>query len=247
MNTQPLKGKKVIVAGGSRGIGKEVVPELARHGAHVLFTYVSNEKEAIATEAEAKKINPYIKALKADIGNREEMNTVFDFVPTHFGGQPDIFIAVAFPRSVFMPTAMMTEEGYDSMFSAVRGYYFTLQKAAQSLATGGKILVYSSGAASMPTPASGAYGGAKAAIEKFALALSKELGQQKITVNVVSPGVTQTEGLVAPKEMIDILVAQTPLGRLGTVADVARATVQLCMPEMDWVNGQVIQVNGGIL
>lgn len=149
MNTQPLKGKKVIVAGGSRGIGKEVVLELARQGAHVLFTYFGNEKEANATEAEAKKINSYIKALKADIGNRDEMNKVFDFVPTNFGGQPDIFIAVAFPRSVFMPTAMMTEEGYDSMFNAVRGYYFTLQKAAQSLAPGGKILVYSSGAASM--------------------------------------------------------------------------------------------------
>ena len=247
MNSQPLNGKKVIVAGGSRGIGKEVVLELAKQGAHVLFTYVGNEKEALATEAAAKAIHPYVKAMKADIGNRAEMNQVFDFVPKNFGGSPDIFIAIAFPRSIFMPTTLMTEEGYDSMFAAVRGYYFTLQKAAQSLTNGGKIIVYSSGAASMPTPAGGAYGGAKAAIEKFALSLSKEVGPQKITVNVVSPGVTQTEGLVAPKEMIDMLVTQTPLGRLGTVADVAKATVHLCMPEMDWVNGQVIQVNGGIL
>ncbi len=99
----------------------------------------------------------------------------------------------------------------------------------------------------MPQPASGANAGAKSAIEKFALLLSKELGGKQITVNVVSPGVTQTDGLVAPKEMIDMLVAQTPLGRLGRVEDVAKATVQLCLPVMDWVNGQVIQINGGIL
>lgn len=245
--TKKLEGKRVIVSGGSRGIGKEIVLELARQGAHVLFTYSNNEAEANATEAEAKKIQPFVMAMKANITNKEEMSNVFDYVPTNFGGKPDIYIAVAFPPAVFMPTAMMTEEGYDGMFNAVRGQYFAMQKATHSLNQGGKIIVFSSGAAAMPHPASGAYAGAKSAIEKFALSLSKETGQQQITVNVISPGVTQTEGLVAPKEMIDMLVAQTPLGRLGTVSDVAHATVQLCMPEMNWINGQVIQVNGGIL
>jgi 3-oxoacyl-[acyl-carrier protein] reductase len=242
-----LDGKKIIVTGGSRGIGKEIVLDLAREGAHVLFTYAGNDTAAKATEAEAKKINPFVMAMKADLTSKEEMNTVFDFVPANFGGQVDIYIGVAFPKSVFMPTAIMTESGYDSMFSAVRGHYFAMQKAAQSLRNGGKIIVFSSGAAAMPQPASGAYAGAKAAIEKFALSLAKETGVNSITVNVISPGVTETDGLVAPKEMIDMLIAQTPLGRLGNVKDVANATVQLCMPEMSWINGQVIQVNGGIL
>jgi len=242
-----LAGKKVIVAGGSRGIGKQLVLELAAQGAHVLFTYVSNEAESRATEEEARRVNPYVIGMKANIGSKEDMIKVFDYIPAHFGGKPDIYIGVAFPKSIFAPTAYMTEEGFDSMFTAVKGHYFTLQKAAQSLNNGGKIIVFSSGAAAMPQMASGAYSGAKAAIEKFALALSKETGTQQITVNIVSPGVTETDGLVAPKEMIDMLVAQTPLGRLGTVSDVAKATLQLCMPEMSWVNGQVIQVNGGIL
>lgn len=242
-----LDGKKVIVAGGSRGIGKSIVLALVNEGAHVLFTYSGNEEAARATEAEAKKVHPYVMSMKADITSQGDMARVFDSVPSNFEGKVDIYIGVAFPTSVFMPTAMMTIEGYDGMFNAVRGHYFTLQKAAQSLNTGGKIIVFSSGAAAMPQPASGAYAGAKAAIEKFALSLAKETGQHKITVNVVSPGVTETEGLVAPKEMIDMLIAQTPLGRLGTADDVARATVQLCMPEMSWINGQVIQINGGIL
>lgn len=242
-----LEGKRIIVAGGSRGIGKAIVLELANEGAHVLFTYASNEAAAKATEVEARKISPYVMAMKADLTSTEEMTKVFDFVPSSFGGKVDIYIGVAFPTSVFMPTVMMTPEGYDSMFNAVRGQYFAMQKAAQSLNTGGKVIVFSSGAAAMPQPASGAYAGAKSAIEKFALSLSKETGQNKITVNVVSPGVTETDGLVAPKEMIDMLIAQTPLGRLGKVEDVAKATIQLCMPEMSWINGQVIQVNGGIL
>jgi 3-oxoacyl-[acyl-carrier protein] reductase len=242
-----LEGKKVIVAGGSRGIGKELVLEMARQGAHILFTYVSNEVEARATEAEARGISPFVVSMKADIGKKEDMDRVFDFIPANFGGNADIYIGVAFPESVFMPTAIMSESGFDNMFKAVRGHYFALQKAAQSLNHGGKIIVFSSGAAAMPQPGSGAYAGAKSAIEKFALSLARETGPQQITVNVVSPGVTKTEGLVAPKEMVDMLLAQTPLGRLGTVQDIAKATVQLCLPEMSWINGQVIQINGGIL
>lgn len=245
--TKHLEGKKAIVVGGSRGIGKEIVLELARQGAQVLFTYVGNEAAAKATEEEANQHQPSVLAVKADIANKEEMSNAFDLAEKNFGGRADIYIGVAFPSAVFMPTVMFTDEAYDGMFNAVKGHYFAMQKAAQRLNNGGKIIVFSSGAAAMPQPASGAYAGAKSAIEKFALSLAKETGVQQITVNVVSPGVTQTDGLVAPQEMIDMLVAQTPLGRLGTVEDVAHATVQLCTPAMNWVNGQVIQLNGGIL
>jgi 3-oxoacyl-[acyl-carrier protein] reductase len=99
----------------------------------------------------------------------------------------------------------------------------------------------------MPGIASGAYSGAKSALEKFAISLAKELGSKRISVNVVSPGVTETEGLVAPKEMVDALVAQTPFGRLGKPEDVAGAVLALCLPETAWITGQVIQANGGIL
>lgn len=247
MTSNRLDGKRVVVLGGSRGIGKAIVLELARHGAHVLFTYVSNMAEAKATEAEAKAINPYVMAIQADLTDNASIANVFDFVPANFGGNVDMYLGVAFPPAQFMPTAMFSEAAYDQMFAAVRGHYFAMQKAAQSLNDGGKIIVFSSGAASMPTVAAGVYSGAKAAIERFALSLSKELGQRQITVNIVSPGVTETEGLVAPQEMINGLIQQTPLGRLGTVSDVAQATVQFCMPEFNWMNGQLIQLNGGIL
>jgi 3-oxoacyl-[acyl-carrier protein] reductase len=239
--------KKAIVTGGSRGIGRAITLGLVKQGVHVLFSYNSNEKAAKEVEAAAKGMEGMARGIKADMTNLDDIKTLFEFIPKNFGGQADYYIGSAFPTSVFAPTHMMSVDGYDSMFNAVRGHYFALQQAANHLAENGKIIVLSSGAAAMPQPASGAYAGAKAAIEKFALSLSKELGARHITVNVVSPGVTETDGLVAPKEMIDMLVAQTPLGRLGQPADVANAVVQLCADSMSWVNGQVIQVNGGIL
>ncbi len=247
MTTNRLAGKKVIVTGGSRGIGKAIVLGLAHEGAHVLFTYVGNEAAAKATEAEARQINPNVQAIKADLSSIADMKAVFDYVPANFGGETDIYIGSAFSTAHFSPTAYLTEAQYDSMFASVKGHFFALQQAAQHVAPGGAIIVLSSGAASMAGPASGAYGGAKSAIEKFALGLSKEVGGKGIRVNVVSPGVTETDGLVAPKEMIDGLVAQTPLGRLGQPDDVANAVINLCLPEMAWITSQVIQVNGGIL
>ena len=244
---QQLENKKIIVTGGSRGIGKAIVLKLAAHGAHVLFSYQSNEAAAKETQAQAQASGGMAVGIQVDITKLDDLKRLFKYFPSEFGGKTDMYIGNAFPAAAYAPTAMLPEQAFDSMFAAVKGHYFALQQAAQHLNENGKIIVFSSGAAAMPRMANGAYAGAKAAIERFALSLSKELGQQKITVNVVSPGVTQTDGLVAPQEMIDSLVAQTPLGRLGQPDDVANAVVQLCLPDMAWVNGQIIQVNGGIL
>lgn len=242
-----LENKKVIVTGGSRGIGKAIVHALAKEGAHILFTYNSNADAAKTTEAEAKQFSPYVVAMQADASNANAMKSVFEFLPTNFGGEADIYIANAFSEAVFAPTSLMTEDGYDRMFAAVKGHYFALQQAAHHVKEGGRIIVLSSGAAAMPGFASGAYSGAKSALEKFAISLAKELGAKRISVNVVSPGVTETEGLVAPQEMVQALVAQTPFGRLGQPNDVAGAVLALCLPETAWITGQVIQANGGIL
>lgn len=245
--SKPLDNKRIIVTGGSRGIGKAIVLQLAAQGAQVLFTYQSNEAAAQATQAEAQAKGGMAVGIQADMTRLEDLKRLFDDMQSKFGAKADMYIASAFPPAVFAPTAMLTESQFDSMFAAVKGNYFGMQQAALNLNAGGKIIIFSSGAAVLARPSSGAYGGAKAAVERFALSLSKELGSMQITVNIVSPGVTETDGLVAPQEMIDSLVAQTPLGRLGQPIDVANAVVQLCLPEMSWVNGQVIQVNGGIL
>ena len=242
-----LEDKKAIVTGGSRGIGRAIVEALAQAGAHVLFTYNSNAAAAQEVEATAKQAGGLAVGIQSDLTKLNDIKALFEYIPTNFGAAVDIYVGNAFTTSIFMPTALMGEAAYDSMFAAVKGHYFALQQAAHHVNPGGRIIVLSSGAAQMPTPASGAYAGAKAALERFTLSLAKELGSKQIAVNVISPGMTETDGMVAPKEMVDLLVAQTPMGRLGQPADVANAVLLLALPEAQWIHGQVIQANGGIL
>lgn len=99
----------------------------------------------------------------------------------------------------------------------------------------------------MPIPTGGIYAASKAAGERFAFALAKEIGHRQVTVNVVSPGVTDTDGLIMPKEAINQLIQQTPLGRLGQPTDIADAVAFLVGDDAHWITGQNIQINGGIL
>jgi NAD(P)-dependent dehydrogenase (short-subunit alcohol dehydrogenase family) len=96
-------------------------------------------------------------------------------------------------------------------------------------------------------PAAGVYAASKAAVEQFGMALAKELGPRGITVNQIGPGVTDTDGLIMPAEALAHLVASTPLGRLGQPADLADVVAFLASDDARWVNGQTLQVNGGIL
>jgi 3-oxoacyl-[acyl-carrier protein] reductase len=141
----------------------------------------------------------------------------------------------------------MTEDEYDSMFDITKGVYFSLQEASHHLADGGKIVNLSSSATAMSIPTGGAYAGCKAAIEHFSKALSKELGARGITVNTVSPGLTDTDGLVLDPEQVNQMVAQTPLGRLGKPEDIASVVSMLVSEDAHWITGQGIRATGGIV
>lgn len=122
-----------------------------------------------------------------------------------------------------------------------------MQQAAHYMADGGRIVNISSSTTAMAIPAGGAYAGCKAAIEHFSAALAKELGARRITVNTVSPGVTETDGLVLEREQVNQLIAQTPLGRLGQSADLADAVALIVSDDAHWITGQSIRANGGIV
>jgi 3-oxoacyl-[acyl-carrier protein] reductase len=124
---------------------------------------------------------------------------------------------------------------------------YMLQAAAHRVKDGGRIVQFSTGGTKMPIPAGGIYAASKAAGEQFAFALAKEVGYRQVTVNLVSPGVTDTDGLIMPKEAINQLIGQTPLGRLGQPEDVADVVAFLVSDDSHWMTGQNLQVNGGIL
>jgi 3-oxoacyl-[acyl-carrier protein] reductase len=241
--SKKLQGKNAIVTGGSRGIGRSIVTLLAAQGANVLFTFQKNEEAANEVESLAKGS----KAVKTDMRNLADINQLFADANAHFNNKIDIVILNAFPEAILKPTVMISESDYDALFNGTKGNFFLLQNAAKNIADGGRIIMVSSGAAGMAGPAGGAYGGAKSAVERFTLSLAKELGSRKVAVNVVAPGVTETEGLVAPKHIVDYLITQIPMGRLGQPDEVANAVVLLTMPEAGWISAQIVRANGGLM
>jgi len=241
-----LQGKVAIVTGSSRGIGRSIAERLGRDGVSVVVTYAGNRDKAEAVVQAIESAGSSAIAIQVDVRKLEDVRALFEKAVEQFG-KVDILVNNAAGKNIFKPTAEMTEDEYDSMFDITRGVYFTLQQAAHHLAEGGRIVSISTSGTAMAIPAGGAYSGCKAAIEHFSAALAKELGARGITVNTVSPGVTETDGLVLEPDQVNQMIAQTPLGRLGQPADVANAVALLVSDDAHWITGQSVRANGGIV
>lgn len=241
-----LQNKVAIVFAGSRGIGSATAKRLGKEGAIVAVGYVGNIQAATQTVAHIESNGGVAFALKADVSSAADVNAAFDET-IRLHGQVDIVINAG-AATVFAPLADMPQADVAKAIAInVQGAFNVLQAAAKRVSDGGRIIQFSTGGTKMPVFGGGVYAGTKAAGEHIALGLSRELGQRQVTVNVISPGVTDTNGLVMPQDQIDMLVSQTPLGRLGQPEDVADVVVFLASSDARWVTGQNIQANGGIL
>ncbi len=241
-----LTGKIAIVTGASRGIGRAIALRLGHDGATVVVTYMGQASKAEDVVHAIEGAGGKAIALQADIRKAADVRHLFEHTLQQFG-KIDILINNAAGKNLFKPTAEMTVEEYDSMFDITRGVYFALQQAALHLADNGRIVSISTGGTAMAIPTGGAYAGSKAAIEQFSMGLAKELGSRGITVNTVSPGVTETDGLVLDQAQVQQLVSQTSLGRLGKPEDIASAISLLVSDDAHWITGQSIRVTGGII
>lgn len=239
-------GKVALVTGASRGIGRAIAERLGRNGANVAITYSGNREKAEAVVETIQNNGVQAIAIQSDTSKIEETRNLFQYVINRFG-QLDIVVNNV-GVSVYKLTADITESDFDRVFDTnAKGTFFALQEAAKHVNDGGRIISLSSGATKQSIPTGGLYAASKAAIEQFSFALSKELGHRGITVNLVSPGVTETDGLIMPDDALEHLIQSTPLGRLGQTADIADVVAFLSSDDARWVNGQTIQVNGGIL
>jgi 3-oxoacyl-[acyl-carrier protein] reductase len=241
-----LAGKIAIVTASSRGIGRAVAKRLSGDGAKVVVNYVSSPEKAEALVQEITGQGGTAIAIQGSVANRADVTRLFDETERQLGAI-DIVVNVA-GVSVFKPHIELTDEDFDKVFSVnTKGAMYVLQESAKRIKDGGRIVQFSTGGTMMPIPAGGLYAASKAAGERFAFALAKEIGHRQVTVNLVSPGVTDTDGLVLPQPAIDGLIQQTPLGRLGQPDDIADVVAFLVSDDAHWVTGQNIQVNGGIL
>lgn len=238
---QTLKDKNAVVVGGSRGIGRAVVEVLARAGALVTFSYVRDEDSAKSLVQTVQQGGGRAIAKRADSTKAVDVVELFDSV-----SQPDIVVNVA-GTARFAPLAATSDEDFDAQWALnARGALFVLREAARRVTDGGRIIQFSTGGTTSPIAGAGAYLATKAAGEHLAYALAREVGARGVTVNVVSPGVTRTDGLVMPPPAIDHMVSMTPLGRLGQPGDIADAILFLASDAGRWVTGHNLRVTGGL-
>lgn len=242
--SEQLKGKRAIVVGGSRGIGRAIVEALSRQGAQVIFSYARDEGAAQAVVSAAAAEGRAVTAVQADRTSAAAVTALFERVSS--GGAVDIVVNVA-GTTRFGPIALTSDEDFDAQFALnARGAFFVLREAARRIVDGGRVVQISTGGTTAPTAGGGSYLASKAAGEHIAFALARELGARGVTVNVISPGLTETDGLVMPPPAIAHMVAQTPLGRLGQPADIADAVVFLASDAGRWVTGHNLRVTGGL-
>jgi 3-oxoacyl-[acyl-carrier protein] reductase len=232
-----LTGKVAIITASSRGIGAAVAQRLSQDGAAVVVNYVASPEKAEAVVKAIEAQGGKAIAVQGSVAIQADVKRLFDTAEQQFG-PIDIIVNVA-GVSVFKPHTELTDEDFEKVFSVnAKGAMYMLQAAATRVKDGGRIVQFSTGGTMMPIPAGGLYAASKAAGERFAFGLA---------VNVVSPGVTDTDGLVLPQPAIDHLVSQTPLGRLGKPQDIADVVAFLVSDDAHWMTGQNLQVNGGIL
>ncbi|MBI3248331.1 MAG: glucose 1-dehydrogenase [Deltaproteobacteria bacterium] len=243
-----LKGKVAVVTGASRGIGRATAERLAKDGAAVVVNYATSAAEANAVVEGIKAQGGKALAIQADIAKLEDIRRLYRETLSHLA-RLDIVVANA-GYSCFKPMADITEEDFDRTYALnAKGTYFCLQEALRYLVDGGKIVCVSTIGTVLNVSGGACYFGSKAAVEQFCRVLAKEVAPRRITVNVVSPGFTETKMLLAnmgPDARRDF-IEMTPLHRLGQPEEVAEVIAFLVSERARWVTRQNLAVDGGII
>ena len=242
-----LKNKVAIITGGSRGIGLATAEAFLREGATVIITASSQENaEKAAAKLRQQFPDGSVGGISPELTSLESVKEAFAQVEARFG-PVDILVNNA-GLSERTPLLEYTEETYDRVMDLnVTGVFTTSRVAAESMAArGGGVILNTSSMVSIYGQTAGfSYPASKFAVNGLTLSLARELGPKGIRVNAVAPGITETDMMKAvPKEMIDPLISQIPLRRLGQPEDIANAFVFLASEEACYITGVVLSVDG---
>lgn len=243
-----MREKVALVAGGSRGIGRAVALELARHGVHVAVHYHRQQAEAEAVVAEIDGLGGRAVALQADLGAAE--------LPEGFLAEAEAALGpvsyLVYSAGVFSEdmAAYQSVEEVDSTFAVnLRGAILACQRVLPAMlrARAGSIVLIGSEAGEYGSPGLSAYAASKAGLAAYGRSLAYEVGRRGVRVNVVSPGLIETDMVSAlPDDRRKDIEARTALGRFGTAEEVARVVRFLLSDEASFVTGAVVPINGGL-
>jgi len=247
--------KIALVTGGSRGLGKNMAVRLADYGNDVIITYHTQKEaaDAVVSEIEAKgkkaaalqydssdfrSLDSFLKQVVQTLQNKWNANK-FDFLINNAGVGATI------------PFANVTESDFDRLMNIhFKSVYFLTQKSLPVMNDNGRVINISTGTTRFSNPGYSVYASMKGAIEIFTKYLAKEIGARGITANVVAPGPIETDFNNAfirnNPDRKTIIASLTALGRVGQAEDIGGIVAFLCSEDARWINGQRIEVSGGI-
>ena len=244
-----LKGKVAVVTGASKGIGAAIAKSLAAEGASVIVNYASSKAGADAVVSAITAAGGKALAVGGNVSKATEAQGIIDAAIKNFG-RLDILVNNSGVYE-FSSIEAVTEEQFHKIFNVnVLGLLLTTQAAVPHLGEGASIINIGSVVSSLTPPNSTVYTGTKGAVDAISGVLAKELGARKIRVNSINPGMVETEGVHAAgfigSDFEAGAVAQTPLGRIGQVDDIATVAAFLASDDAKWVTGELVRVGGGL-
>ena len=249
-----MTDKIAIITGGSRGLGRSTAINLARRGVDILFTWRANQKEAESLTREVEAMGRKAAAFRLDTGDKRLFDAFVEEVRKtleSWGRDRFDYLVNNAGNSQHINFDKVTEADFDAVVNVhFKGVFFLTQKLLPLINDGGRIVNISSGLARVSLPGSSVYGAAKGAVEVLTRYLAKELGPRGITANVVAPGAIQTDfsgGMVRDNPEVNKMVASmTALGRAGVPEDIGPMIAALLSDDNRWINGQRIEVSGGM-
>lgn len=250
-----LKNKIALVTGGSRGLGKDMALSLAKKGIDVVLTYNTNESEAGNVVNEITNMGRKAQALQFDANNVKGLDgflkTVNETLKSKWNTDKIDFLINNAGIGATVPIAQVTEELFDNLLNIhYKGVYFLTQKALPMINDNGGVVFISSGTTRFCVPGYSVYSSLKGAVEVFCKYVAKEYGNRGIRSNIVAPGAIETDfnnaAIRNNPQMKGFLASQTALGRVGNADDIGSIVAFLCTEDAKWVNGQRIEVSGGM-
>lgn len=244
-----LKGKNAIVTGGSRGIGRAIALALAKCGANVAVNYTSNQAAAEEVVKEIEALGVGAMAIKADVSKGEEVENLVKEVLNQFGSIDILINNAGITRDNLI--IRMTEKDFEEVIDTNLKGAFNCTKWVSKVMIkqkSGKIINVSSVVGIIGNAGQSNYAAAKAGLIGFTKSMAKELSKRGITVNAVAPGYIETEMTASlPEKAKEEFINNIPLGRTGKPQDVANTILFLASEYSDYITGQVIHIDGGMV